>query len=116
MFQLFPNLEEAFVASCNKQVGSLTSAELRANFCNTLLTKARSLCSILIVPHHLLKTAPLLIGTVPLQGCGEKLTGDALEDMLDTAVRLLACISNTNLSTLLHIDKALLACRVVERS
>lgn len=34
-------LKEAFEAFCNKQVGGLASAELMANFCNTLLTKAR---------------------------------------------------------------------------
>lgn len=33
-------LKEAFEAFCNKQVGGLASAELMANFCNTLLTKA----------------------------------------------------------------------------
>ena len=36
-------LKEAFEAFCNKQVGGLASAELMANFCNTLLTKARRL-------------------------------------------------------------------------
>jgi cullin 1 len=33
-------LKEAFEAFCNRKVGDLTSAELMANFCNTLLTKA----------------------------------------------------------------------------
>jgi cullin 1 len=32
-------LKEAFEAFCNRKVGDLTSAELMANFCNTLLTK-----------------------------------------------------------------------------
>jgi len=46
-------LKEAFEAFCNKQVGGLASAELMANFCNTLLTKARSLAFLLpTVLHH----------------------------------------------------------------
>lgn len=36
-------LKEAFEAFCNKTVATITSAELMANFCNTLLTKARTL-------------------------------------------------------------------------
>ena len=32
-------LKEAFEAFCNKAVGGLASAELMANFCNTLLSK-----------------------------------------------------------------------------
>jgi cullin 1 len=32
-------LKEAFEAFCNKSVGDMSSAELLANFCNTLLTK-----------------------------------------------------------------------------
>ncbi|CAL5223551.1 g6084 [Coccomyxa viridis] len=62
-------LKEAFEAFCNKQVGGLASAELMANFCNTLLTK----------------------------GGGEKLTEDAVEDMLDKVVKLLAYISDKDL-------------------
>jgi len=43
--------------------------------------------------------APLLTETVSSQDCGDRLTEHAVEDMLDKAVRLLACISNTHLST-----------------
>ncbi len=34
-------LKEAFESFCNKTVATITSAELMANFCNTLLTKVR---------------------------------------------------------------------------
>ena len=40
-------LKEAFEAFCNKAVGGLASAELMANFCNTLLSKTVGL-SILV--------------------------------------------------------------------
>lgn len=37
-------LKEAFETFCNKSVGEMTSAELLASFCNTLLTKASPFC------------------------------------------------------------------------
>ncbi|CAK0760120.1 Cullin-1 [Coccomyxa viridis] len=64
-------LKEAFEAFCNKAVGGLASAELMANFCNTLLSKT--------------------------SGSSEKLTEDAVEDMLDKVVKLLAYISDKDL-------------------
>ena len=43
-------LKEAFEAFCNKAVGGLASAELMANFCNTLLSKTVGLSTL---PHVL---------------------------------------------------------------
>ncbi|CAL8463270.1 g2804 [Coccomyxa elongata] len=63
-------LKEAFESFCNKTVATITSAELMANFCNTLLTKG---------------------------GGGDKMTDDAVEEMLDKVVKLLAYISDKDL-------------------
>ena len=44
-------LKEAFEAFCNKAVGGLASAELMANFCNTLLSKTVGLS--VLVPSYM---------------------------------------------------------------
>ena len=44
-------LKEAFEAFCNKAVGGLASAELMANFCNTLLSKTVGLS--ILAPFHM---------------------------------------------------------------
>ena len=44
-------LKEAFEAFCNKAVGGLASAELMANFCNTLLSKTVGLS--ILVPLYM---------------------------------------------------------------
>ena len=55
-------LKEAFEAFCNKQVGGLASAELMANFCNTLLTKARRFTSCCLAAY---KRTPPRTHTIP---------------------------------------------------
>mmetsp|Transcript_11025 Transcript_11025/g.19100 ORF Transcript_11025/g.19100 Transcript_11025/m.19100 type:complete len:748 (-) Transcript_11025:342-2585(-) len=62
-------LKEAFEAFCNKNVGSSSSAELMASFCDNLLKK----------------------------GGSEKLSDEAIEDTLDKVVKLLAYISDKDL-------------------
>lgn len=62
-------LKDAFESFCNKQVGTSTTPELMANFCDTLLRK----------------------------GGGERLTDDELEATLDKVVKLLVYINDRDM-------------------
>lgn len=62
-------LKEAFENFCDKQVANSTSAEMLASFCDNLLKK----------------------------GSGEKLSSDAIEDLFEKIVKLLAYISDKDL-------------------
>lgn len=62
-------LKDAFESFCNKQVGTSSTPELMANFCDTLLRK----------------------------GGGERLTDDELEATLDKVVKLLVYINDRDM-------------------
>ncbi len=76
-------LQEAFESFCNKSVGTSSSAELMASFCDNLLKK----------------------------GGSEKLSDEAIEDTLDKA--RLCCMSARGLCSSLVLRKALVGAHML---